>query len=311
MKVSLGSNKRILGLPQLRLNKTRSEYLQGYLLLLPSFLFLTLVIGYPLLRSLQLSFNRFKLTEGIDSERFCGLCNYIDILKDPFLMTYLKNQIIWVVGATVLPVLFGLAIALLLNRPLRLRWFWRSVVLVPWIMPIATSSLTWRWIYDRQWGILNYVLNSLGIIQSNVGFLTDRAWLWPSIFLVAIWMWFPYNYVSLMAALQAVPQELYEAGKIDGTNAWSSFWYITLPGILPILNLLLILGLIWSMNDFTLIYLLTEGGPGIDSTTMAPLVYKTSFRFFNLGKGAAIGVVLMAFSMVFATLYLTRSREEQ
>jgi len=122
-------------------------------------------------------------------------------------------------------------------------------------------------------------------------------------------MWFPYNYVSLMAALQAVPSELYEAGKIDGANAWTAFWNITLPGILPVLNLLFILGLIWSMNDFTTIYLLTEGGPGIDSTTMAPLVYKTSFRYFNLGKGAAIGIVLMAFSMIFAAIYLWRTRE--
>lgn len=293
----------------LRLGKTKSEYLQGYLLLLPSLVFLALIIGYPLARSFQLSFNRFKLTAGIDSEAFCGLCNYFELFKDPYLDVYLKNQLIWVLGATILPILLGLGLALLLNQPLRGRWLWRSIVLVPWIMPIATSALTWRWIFDRQWGILNYVLTSLGIIQNNVGFLTDRGWLWPSIFLVSMWMWFPYNYVSLMAALQAVPSELYEAGKIDGANAWTAFWNITLPGILPVLNLLFILGLIWSMNDFTTIYLLTEGGPGIDSTTMAPLVYKTSFRYFNLGKGAAIGIVLMAFSMIFAAIYLWRTRE--
>jgi ABC-type sugar transport system permease subunit len=293
----------------LRLGKTKSEYLQGYLLLLPSLVFLALIIGYPLARSFQLSFNRFKLTAGIDSEAFCGLCNYVELFKDPYLGVYLKNQLIWVLGATILPILLGLGLALLLNQPLRGRWLWRSIVLVPWIMPIATSALTWRWIFDRQWGILNYVLTSVGIIQNNVGFLTDRGWLWPSIFLVSMWMWFPYNYVSLMAALQAVPSELYEAGKIDGANAWTAFWNITLPGILPVLNLLFILGLIWSMNDFTTIYLLTEGGPGIDSTTMAPLVYKTSFRYFNLGKGAAIGIVLMAFSMIFAAIYLWRTRE--
>lgn len=292
-----------------RLGKTKSEYLQGYLLLLPSLVFLALIIGYPLARSIQLSFNRFKLTSGIDSEAFCGLCNYGELFKDPYLGVYLKNQLIWVLGATILPILLGLCLALLLNQPLRGRWLWRSIVLVPWIMPIATSALTWRWIFDRQWGILNYVLTSLGMIQNNVGFLTDRGWLWPSIFLVSMWMWFPYNYVSLMAALQAVPSELYEAGKIDGANAWTAFWNITLPGILPVLNLLFILGLIWSMNDFTTIYLLTEGGPGIDSTTMAPLVYKTSFRYFNLGKGAAIGIVLMAISMIFAAVYIWRSRE--
>jgi len=127
---------------------------------------------------------------------------------------------------------------------------------------------------------------------------------------VAMWMWFPYNYIALLAALQCIPNELYEAAKVDGANALKSFWYITLPGILPVISLLTVLGIIWSMNDFTTIYLLTQGGPGVDSTTMAPLVYTISFRHLNLGKGAAAGVTLMMISMVFAFIYLRRSRDE-
>jgi multiple sugar transport system permease protein len=178
------------------------------------------------------------------------------------------------------------------------------------MMPVATSALTWRWIYDREWGLLNYFLDLLGLIQENVGFLTDQAWLWPSIFLVAMWVWFPYNYVALLAALSSIPAELYEAGKVDGTNAWTAFWQITLPSIAPVLSLLVVLGVVWTMNDFTTIFLLTEGGPGIDSTTLAPLVYKTSFRYFDLGKGAATGVTLMLISLIFGVIYVRQSRSE-
>jgi len=218
--------------------------------------------------------------------------------------------LIWVAGATLLPIPVGLLLALIMNRDLRLQWFWRSVVLIPWMMPIATSALSWRWIYDREWGMLNYYVRALGLASANVGFLTDKSWLWPSILLVATWMWFPYNYVAILAALQGIPRELYEAARVDGSNLWTEFWYVTLPGIRPVLNLLLILGIIWSMNDFTTIFLLTEGGPGIDSTTLAPLVYKVSFRYFDLGKGAAIGMVLMGFSLLFAGVYLRLMRAE-
>jgi multiple sugar transport system permease protein len=291
--------------------RQKTEAILGYLLLVPAALFLALVIGYPLLRSVQLSLSRYKLIEGIDSERFCGLCNFGAVLRDPYLTTYLKNQAIWVVGATLLPVLAGLALALLMNRKLILQWFWRSVVLIPWMMPIATSALSWRWIYDREWGILNYYLQSSGLVSESVGFLTDRSWLWPSIIIVGMWMWFPYNYVAILAALQGIPKEMYEAATVDGSTSWTEFWYITLPSIRPVLSLLFILGVIWSMNDFTTIFLLTEGGPGIDSTTLAPLVYKTSFRYYDLGKGAAIGMVLMLISLLFAAFYLRQANAEE
>ncbi|NPV87284.1 MAG: sugar ABC transporter permease [Anaerolineae bacterium] len=286
------------------------DTLQGYLLLIPSFVFIGLIIGYPLVRSVLLSLNRFKITAGIDSERFCGLCNYISLARDPYLHIYVRNQAVWVLGATFLPILLALALALLMNQELRLRWLWRAVILIPWMMPVATSALTWRWIYDKQWGLLNHYLKLSGLISENVGFLTERAWLWPSIFLVAMWMWFPYNYVALLAALQCIPSELYEAAKVDGATPLASFWYITLPGIMPVLSLLTILGAIWSMNDFTTIYLLTQGGPGVDSTTMAPLVYNISFRYLDLGKGAATGVTLMSISLIFAIIYIRRSQTE-
>jgi multiple sugar transport system permease protein len=232
-------------------------------------------------------------------------------LADPFLVTYIRNQTIWVAGATVLPIVFALAVALLMNRRLRLRWLWRAVILVPWVMPPATIAVTWRWIYDQQWGLLNHYLVSLGLTESAVGFLTTPDWVWPSILLTATWMWFPYNYVVLLASLQSVPAELYDAARIDGATRVAELRFITLPLIRPVLLVLVTLGLIWSSNDFATVFLLTQGGPGVESMTVPPLIFRTSFRIYDIGRGAAIGVILMLSGLVFVVWYLRRARREE
>lgn len=290
--------------------RRRREGLIGIALLVPAIVLIVVVIGLPFLRALQLSVDHYRITEGIDSERFCGLCNFVSILDDPFLATYVRNQVVWMIGTTFLPILAALGVALLFNQPLRLRWLWRAIVLVPWMMPVAAIAVTWRWLYDQQWGIFNHYLVSSGLTTESLGFLSDPTLLWPSILVVATWMWFPYNYVAILATLQGIPPDLYEAGRMDGTNPWTSFRFITLPAIRPLLSVLIILGLIWAANDFTTIFLLTQGGPGVDSTTMPPLVFKTMFRYYDYGKAAAIAVVVMAVSLTFAAVYLRRTRAD-
>ena len=289
----------------------RRETIIGLALLLPALTSILLVVGYPLARAVVLSASRYRLTEGIDSERLCGLCNFEALLGDPFLGTYLRNQTIWVAGATFLPILLALGIALLMNRPLRLRWLWRSIVLVPWMMPPATVAVTWRWLYDQQWGLLNHYLASAGLTERPIGFLTAPEWVWPSILVAATWMWFPYNYVVLLASLQSVPAELYEAARIDGASRLAELRHITLPLIRPVLLVLVTLGLIWTSNDFTTIFLLTQGGPGVESMTVPPLIYRTSFRVYDIGRGAAIGVILMLVGLIFVIGYLWLARKQE
>lgn len=304
--VSTIGRLRHLGLPV----RGRRDALTGVALLVPAIVLIGVVIGLPFLRALQLSVDHYRITEGIDSERFCGLCNFAAILDDPFLPTYVRNQVIWMVGTTFLPITVALGVALLFNQPLRLRWLWRAIILVPWMMPVAAIAVTWRWLYDQQWGIFNHYLVSSGASSEALGFLSSPELLWPSILVVATWMWFTYNYVAILAALQGIPPDLYEAGRVDGTNPWTAFRHITLPAIRPLLSVLIILGLIWAANDFTTIFLLTQGGPGVDSTTMPPLVFKTMFRYYDFGKAAAIAVVVMIISLGFATIYLRQTRGE-
>jgi multiple sugar transport system permease protein len=168
--------------------------------------------------------------------------------------------------------------------------------------------MIWRWILDGQWGILNYVLLKLGIIEHAVSWLSSPVWLWPSILAVDAWAGFPFMFVNLLSGLQGIPQELGEAARIDGAGPWTTFWRITLPMLRPIISTLLLLSVIMHLRDFATIWILTSGGPGIRSTTLSPLVYVISFRFFQMGYGASIGIVLMAISLIFTILYLRRLR---
>ncbi|HET8784155.1 MAG TPA: sugar ABC transporter permease, partial [Candidatus Limnocylindrales bacterium] len=154
-------------------------------------------------------------------------------------------------------------------------------------------------------------LTSTGVAGESLGFLSAPSLLWPSILVVATWMWFPYNYVAILAALQGISPDLYEAGRVDGAGPWTSFRYITFPAIRPVLGVLVILGLIWAANDFTTIFVLTQGGPGVDSTTMPLLVYRTMFRFYDFGKAAATAVLVMLVSLSFAIVYLRRTRADE
>jgi multiple sugar transport system permease protein len=290
--------------------RARSEAALGYLLLVPALSAVVFTIGWPLVRSLWLSLHELYLIRGFDSQTFVGLKQYVKLWNDPNLLIYLKNQAVWVTGVTILPVVVGLVFALVLNEPLRGRWLWRGLVLIPWSMPNAVTAMAWQWIYSGQWGILNHHLSQLGFIQDYVNWLIDPVWMWPAILVTATWRYFPFNYVVLLSSLQGISQELYDAAKVDGANARQLFLYVTLPHLLPMLGVLTILGIIWTMNDFTSIWMLTGGGPGVDTTTLAPLVYRTSFQYFRLGYGAAIGVVLMLFSGVFALIYIRRVRYE-
>lgn len=282
------------------------DSIKGYVLLLPCFALLALVIGYPLIRSVELSFTELYLLKGLNSEYFVGLKQYVKLLHEPNLLIYLRNQLIWTSFTATVPVFVGLMFAIILNMQIKLRWLWRSIPLIPWATPIVVTALCWSWMLDKDWGILNYYLKNLGIISENIGFLTNIKTLWPSILLVSTWYWFPFNYVVILADIQGIPLELYDAAKVDGANSFACLRYITLPLLKPTLSILLILGTIWAINDFATIWTLTEGGPGLESTTIAPLIYLTTFKYFRLSYGAAIGVVLMLFSLLAIISYLRR-----
>jgi multiple sugar transport system permease protein len=288
----------------------RRPAIEGYLFLAPVFFILGLVVAWPLLETVRISFYDIYLLRGFGKETFVGLANYQKFFQHPNAAVYITNTLIFVLGGVTGTFLIALGLALLLNGRLFLRAFWRGLALVPWAMPITVTAMTWRWVLDGQWGILNHTLSALGIIDQDISWLSSTTWLWPSILAVSVWAMTPFMFVTLLSGLQAIPREIYEAAKIDGAGAWITFWRITMPLLTPVIVTVLLLSVILHLREFATIWILTSGGPGIRSTTMSPLVYVESFRHFRMGYGAAIGVILMSASLAFTWLYLRRLRVE-
>ncbi|WP_218113319.1 carbohydrate ABC transporter permease [Atribacter laminatus] len=280
----------------------------GLILTIPALLGIAIFIALPLVRSILLSFNSLYLLEGMDSGKYIGFKNYVKFFNDPNLFLFLKNTIIWVFGSVFGPGILGMILGLLLNRRIKARPLWRGLALIPWVMPPVVVGMIWRWILDGQWGILNRLLQQIHIIDKPILWLADTSYVMLSIVQVAIWKFFPFWFVNILAGLQVIPQEMYEAAIIDGASSFNVFTKITLPQLRPILFVLVLLQTIWSFNEFTIIWVLTQGGPGNTSMTLAPLVYVNSFKYYRMGYGASIGVVIMIITMIFTAIYLKREK---
>jgi len=289
------------------LRRTQRETILGIALLLPGLAGLLLFVMYPVVSGVVLSFYRLYLLEG-PGKTFCGIDNYLKFFQNPLFWSYWKNTFIWTVGSLGGQLAVGLVFALLLNQNIPLRWFWRSMALIPWVMPTVVASVIWQWILNGEWGILNYILKTSGLIRENVLWLSTPQFIWPAVLVVSIWKGYPLAYALLLAALQGIPKDIYDAARIDGANRWKGFLWITLPLLRPTLFVLVLLGTIWEAQSFTAIWTLTRGGPGNYTMTIAPLVYTTSFQFFRMGEGAAMAVPLMIVLMIFAVVYLKRVR---
>jgi multiple sugar transport system permease protein len=285
----------------------RAEAAAGWALLAPAIAVVLLIVAWPLWEGVRLSLYEAFLLRPLSSTTWVGLANYSRFLHDPNLSLYLKNQAIWVVGGVAGEVGLGLVLALILNRELRYRAFWRSVVLVPWAMPIAATALVWQWIFNGEWGIANYILRHVGLLHGNFSWYNTPLGLWTVLLTTNAWRHFPFAYVTLLAGLQGISKEIVQAAEIDGAGPVAMLRAITLPLLRPVLWAVILLLAIWRMNDFSTIWTMTRGGPGIDSMTLSPLVYVTAFSYFRFGPAASIGVLMLAASLVLTVLYLRQA----
>ncbi len=292
--------------PRFALGSARREAIVGYLLLSPGLIALIVLVGIPVVQGIALSFTDRYLLEP-KTGAFIGLQNYATFISSPSFWHYIGNTLIWSIGSLAGSLSLGLALALLLNRNLRFRSLYRALALIPWVMPMVAAGLVWRWIFDGAYGILDYTLLQLGIVQKYVTFLADPTFTWPSVLVVSWWKGYPFVYAVLLAGLQGISKELYEAASIDGATGWKAFLNITLPQLRPVLFVLVLLETIWTANDFTSIWVLTQGGPPPDYTmTLTQLVYQNTQVFDRTAYGAAIAVFLMVFMMALTVLYVRR-----
>jgi multiple sugar transport system permease protein len=275
----------------------------GVVLILPAVILMGAVILYPLLLNLIMSFQKILMMRPYLGTPFAGFENYQKIFTDSTFWRSAFNSLRWTVSTVAIQALFGLIAAVLLNKPIRKRGLFRGVMLIPWITPGVVAALTWRWMYDGQFGIINHILTTLHVLNKPVVWLGNFRTAMPAVIAEHAWKNFPFVSVMLLASMQTISSDLYEAADIDGANAWQKFLHITMAEIRSTFTLTVLLSTIWAFNSFDTIWLLTEGGPSGATDTLTTYVYKATFQAFNLGKAASIAVCMFMTLFAFVLLY--------
>lgn len=283
-----------------RLGSFIDRYLQ-YIFVLPACLVVFLLLGYPIISSAFYSFTDRSLLSQV--YKVVGLENYIGILRDKEFWEAFSNSIIWTVASVVSQLLFGLLAAVLLNRINHCKGLFRTIFIIPWAFPNIVMAFTWKWLYNDLYGVINTILIHWHLIKEPILFLASPKLSMLSMVIINTWYGFPFMAISILAALQAIPADNYEAARIDGANGWLSFLHITVPHIKYVVGLIVILRTIWVFNNFDMIFLVTGGGPGSSTETLPIFAYKTGWVMNDLGKASAISVILLVFLLLISSVY--------
>ena len=251
----------------------------------------------------------YSLQDGtlLKSGSFVGLQNYVKLFARPDFHHALIFSATFALFSVIGSYVIGLALALLLNQDIPGRGFFRVALLVPWIIPSVVSIVSWRWMIADQRGLLNIILDAIGI--GPIYFLSSARWATFSVIIIKIWRSFPFMMISCLAALQSIEQVLYEAANIDGANAWNSFRYVTMPHIKNMSIVLWILMTIWSVNDFDTPWLLTQGGPSKATENLILLSYRYTFTQNDVGIGSSVAFVTLIILMILAVTMLKRQSQ--
>ncbi len=292
------------------ISKTSKRYAQfePYVLLLPAFIILAGFFLYPFLYNIGLSFQKISLFQLAKGGEWVGLENFKELLKDPLTHLTLKNTVVWLTIATVgLRLILGMGFALLLNTSVLRRWHLqglaRSLTLIPWVTPPVVAVAAWKWLLHPRYGAINQILYDLRIIDSGIPFLVKASTVWGAVVTIIVWRELPFVIISLLAGLQSIPNELYEAARVDGASARQIFRHVTLPTLRPILVIVIMLTTIWTYNNFVYVWLTTQGGPGNFTQVLATQMYTEAFVNYRLGYGASVGVLMSFIMAIFAIVY--------
>ena len=271
-----------------------------YLLLIPSLIPIVVILIYPICETFVISL--FKMNPmRPDADLFIGLGNYIKLFHEESFFLGLKNSLeltlVTVVGSN----LVGLGLALLLN--MEGRGIFRALVIIPWTLPAVAAVLIWIWILDYQFGVANYILSIAGIVKESIPWLSSTQMAMVSVIIVCIWKQFPISCIMYLASLQTVDHTQYEAAEMDGANLIQKFFCITLPGIAASGGVVLLLTSVWAFREFTIIQIMTNGGPSRATETLVVQSYLEAFNNFNYGYASSLGMITFAISLIFSVVY--------
>ncbi|KHK96459.1 ABC transporter permease [Microbacterium mangrovi] len=283
--------------------------LARWMFVIPAILFVLIFFGYPVVKNVTMSLQNYTTATFYTGEApWVGFANYVSVVTNSLFSTTVVNTALFTIGSIALQFVIGLALALFFTRQFPLGGFLRSMLLLPWLLPLIASSAVWKWILDQDSGALNQFLGLFGI--QPVPWLVSPSLALVAVIGVNIWLGIPFNTTILYSGLQAVPEELYEAASLDGAVGWRAFWHITWPSIRSVVSVVIVLGVVYTLKAVDIILGLTGGGPANSTQTLATWAYQKSFVEFAFGQGAAISNVLIVVSLVFAFVYLYLSRKE-
>lgn len=284
-------------------NALKKKMWEPYLFILPVLIVLVGFFGYPLVDSVIMSFQNYKLSAP-DKIGFADLANYDKLFSDPDLGLIIKNSIVYVLASVGAQFFFGLILALTLRKKFRGRNVYQSVVFLPWAFSAFVVGLMFRWSFNGEYGVVNDILMKLGLIQEKIAWLgsPDLA-LWVIIFAM-VWMGIPFFGIMILAALQSIPADIYESADIDGAGKVKQFFKITIPYIKPTIIMTLLLRTIWIFNSFDLIVIISGGGPANYSQTLPSYMYTKAFSSYDFGLASALGTVLIGVLIVYALIFL-------
>lgn len=272
-----------------------------WLFVLPAIIIVLALFVYPIISSFYFSFTNKNLIR--PTYDFVGLDNYIAVLKDKGFWNAFLNSLKWTIFSLGGQLLVGFTVALALNKVKHLKGFYKTLLIIPWAFPSIVIAFSWQWILNGVYGFLPNILVQLGLCDTPPQFLTDRVLAFVVLVFINIWFGAPMIMVNVLAALQTVPQDQYEAAEIDGAKGWQSFLYITVPHIKVVTGLLVVLRTVWIFNNFDLIYLITGGGPAGATQTVPVYAYDMGWGTKLLGKSSAVTVLLFIFLMAVCVAY--------
>jgi arabinogalactan oligomer/maltooligosaccharide transport system permease protein len=277
-----------------------------WLMVGPAMLVMALVVFYPFVYNVGIAFSDMSLRT-FRNPSFAGIRHFVEIFTTPPLYAILGKTVVWTVVNVFFHVAIGLALALLLNGPVKGRAVYRALLILPWAMPQYIVALTWKGMFNYQFGAVNLILAKLGI--GPVPWLSDATSAFAAAIIANIWLGFPFMMVICLGGLQSIPKEMYEAAEMDGAPAWKRFTSITLPLLKPVLVPAIVLGIVWTFNSLNVLWLITEGGrPANQSHILVTWIYNEAFTLYRYGYAAAFSIIVFLILLGFSILFVRQTR---
>jgi ABC-type sugar transport system permease subunit len=279
-----------------------------YLFLAPALVVMTLVVAFPFAYNIWISLTNMNLYTFASGPSFVGVEHYRNILREADLWIVFGKTLLWTVVNVFFHVTIGTALALLLNRDLPGRSLFRALLILPWAMPQYITALTWRGMFNYEYGQVNLILTQWLHVDA-IPWFGSEGWAFTAAILANIWLGFPFMMIVALGGLQSIPDEVYEAARIDGAGSWQRLRTITLPMLKPVMIPATLLGTIWTFNNLNVIWLVTNGGEPADKThILVSQVYKAAFTYYRYGYAAAFSMVIFAILLVLVVIYMRQTR---